>query len=128
MNGSIQSINVIPANIRELYKTVWELSVKNVMKMAADRGAFIDQSQSFNIYLNAPTYGKITSMHFYGWNLGLKTGMYCLQTTKDTSPSRTPMIIKQITESTEEKRAKEKSLGDMVCSLQNKDECLSCGS
>ncbi|XP_037042257.1 ribonucleoside-diphosphate reductase large subunit-like [Bradysia coprophila] len=127
-NGSIQAINVIPANIRELYKTVYELSVKNLMKMAADRGAFIDQSQSFNIYMNAPTYGKITSMHFYGWNLGLKTGLYRLQTTKDASPSRTPMMAKQITETTEEKRAKEKRLGDMVCSLENKDACLSCGS
>lgn len=129
LNGSIQAINVIPANIRELYKTVWELSVKTVMKMAADRGAFIDQSQSFNIYLNAPTYGKITSMHFYGWNLGLKTGLCRLQTTKDNSTSRTPMIAKQMTESsTEEKRAKEKRLDEMVCSLENKDACLSCGS
>lgn len=124
-NGSIQAINVIPANIRELYKTVWELSVKNVMKMAADRGAFIDQSQSFNIYMNAPTYGKITSMHFYGWNLGLKTGMYRLQTSEDVSP----MIAKQMTiETTEEKSAKDKRLEDMVCSLENKDACLSCGS
>lgn len=128
LNGSIQTINVIPANIRDLYKTVWEVSVKTVMKMAADRGAFIDQSQSFNIYMNAPTYGKITSMHFYGWNLGLKTGMYRLQTTKDISPSRTPMVAKQMIESTEEKLAKEKRLGDMVCSLENKDACLSCGS
>lgn len=128
LNGSIQSINVIPANIRELYKTVWEVSVKTVMNMAADRGAFIDQSQSFNIYVNAPTYGKITSMHFYGWNLGLKTGMCRLQTTKDVSTQRTPMIAKQITESVEEKRAKEKRMDDMVCSLENKDACLSCGS
>lgn len=132
LNGSIQSINVIPANIRELYKTVWEMSVKTVMKMAADRGAFIDQSQSFNVYVNAPTYGKITSMHFYGWNLGLKTGTYRLLTTseaaKEISPIRTPMIVKQMTESTDERRAKEKRLNEMVCSLENKDACLSCGS
>lgn len=132
LNGSIQTINVIPPNIRDLYKTVWETSIKTVMKMAADRGAFIDQSQAFNIYFNAPTYGKITSMHFYGWNLGLKTGMYRLLTTsetaKDISPTRTPMIAKQMTESTEEKRAKDKRLSDMVCSLENKDACLSCGS
>lgn len=128
LNGSIQTISVIPANIRELYKTVWEVSVKTVMNMAADRGAFIDQSQSFNIYVSAPTYGKITSMHFYGWNLGLKTGMYRLQTTKDAAIIRTPMIAKQITETKEEKHAKEKRLQEMVCSLENKDECLSCGS
>ncbi len=132
LNGSIQTINIIPAHIRGLYKTVWELSVKTVMKMAADRGAFIDQSQSFNIYMNAPTYGKITSMHFYGWNLGLKTGMYRLQTSaKDISSiGRTPMIAKQIIETpaAEEKRAKDKRVGDMVCALDNKDACLSCGS
>lgn len=129
LNGSIQTINVIPANIRELYKTVWEMSTKTVMKMAADRAAFIDQSQSFNIYMKDATYAKITSMHFYGWHLGLKTGMCRLQTTKDVAvPSRTPMIAMQVTESTEEKRVKDKRLEDMVCSLENKDACLSCGS
>ncbi|KAJ6646965.1 Ribonucleoside-diphosphate reductase large subunit [Pseudolycoriella hygida] len=128
LNGSIQSIDVIPPGIRELYKTVWEMSVKTVMQMAADRGAFIDQSQSFNVYVNAPTYGKITSMHFYGWNLGLKTGLYRLQTTKDNSASRTPMRARQITETAEETQAKEKRLADMVCSLENKDACISCGS
>lgn len=89
-------MTVIPANIRELYRTVWEMPVKTIMKMAADRGAFIDQSQSFNIYLNDPSYGKISSMHFYGWKLGLKTGLYRLMTTsdglKDISSTRTPMI------------------------------------
>ena len=79
-NGSIQNIDVIPDNIKELYKTVWEISQKSVLKMAADRGAFIDQSQSLNVHIAEPNYGKLSSMHFYGWKLGLKTGMYYLRT------------------------------------------------
>ncbi|OUC46372.1 hypothetical protein D917_07762, partial [Trichinella nativa] len=72
--GSIQSIESIPAEIRELYKTVWEISQKCVIDMAAERGAFIDQSQSLNIHIAEPNYAKLTSMHFYGWKKGLKTG------------------------------------------------------
>ncbi|KAG0633128.1 ribonucleotide reductase [Tuber brumale] len=79
-NGSIQNIPNIPDDIKALYKTVWEISQKKVIEMAADRGAFIDQSQSLNIHIQNPTMGKLTSMHFYGWRLGLKTGMYYLRT------------------------------------------------
>merc|ERR1712168_340888 len=79
-NGSIQNIPSIPADIKELYKTVWEMSQKNVLKQAADRGAFIDQSQSLNIHIAEPNFGKMSSMHFYGWKMGLKTGMYYLRT------------------------------------------------
>ncbi|KAL7739357.1 hypothetical protein ACLKA6_003965 [Drosophila palustris] len=78
--GSIQNIESIPQEVRELYKTVWEISVKSTIKMAADRGAFIDQSQSFNIHVAEPNYGKLTSIHFYAWKAGLKTGMYYLRT------------------------------------------------
>ena len=73
-NGSIQKIDAIPEDIKSLYKTVWEISQKTVLQMAADRGAFIDQSQSLNIHIAEPNYGKLSSMHFYGWKLGLKTG------------------------------------------------------
>merc|ERR1711899_436155 len=79
-NGSIQGIDEIPDDIKALYKTVWEVSQKTILKMAADRGAFIDQSQSLNVHVAEPNYGKLTSMHFYGWKLGLKTGMYYLRT------------------------------------------------
>lgn len=79
-NGSIQGIPNIPDDIKALYKTVWEISQKKILEMAADRGAFIDQSQSLNIHIQNPTMGKLTSMHFYGWKLGLKTGMYYLRT------------------------------------------------
>ena len=85
-NGSIQNIPNIPADIKALYKTVWEISQRQVVQMAADRGAFIDQSQSLNIHMKDPTMGKITSMHFAGWKLGLKTGMYYLRTQAAAAP------------------------------------------
>ena len=79
-NGSIQNINEIPDNLKELYKTSWEISQKVIIDMAADRGAFIDQSQSLNIFMENANFAKLTSMHFYGWEKGLKTGMYYLRT------------------------------------------------
>ncbi|KAG8882693.1 ribonucleotide-diphosphate reductase subunit rnr1 [Tulasnella sp. 332] len=79
-NGSIQKIPGIPDDVKAIYKTVWEISQKKVIDLAADRGAFICQSQSLNIHLQSPTMGQLTSMHFYGWKKGLKTGMYYLRT------------------------------------------------
>ena len=79
-NGSIQNIPNIPDEIKQLYKTVWELSQKVIIDMAADRGKFVDQLQSMNIHLRNPTIGKLTSCHFYAWEKGLKTGMYYLRT------------------------------------------------
>ncbi|CAH2353878.1 ribonucleoside-diphosphate reductase large chain 2 [[Candida] railenensis] len=79
-NGSIQGIEGIPEEIKRLYKTVWEISQRTIIDMAADRARFIDQSQSMNIYMKDPTLGKLTSCHFYGWEKGLKTGMYYLRT------------------------------------------------
>lgn len=78
--GSIKDIPGIPRSIKELYRTVWEIKMKSVVEMAVDRQAFIDQSQSLNIYLPQPTYSQVSSMHFYGWKRGLKTGMYYLRT------------------------------------------------
>ncbi|KAK9379234.1 ribonucleotide reductase [Kockiozyma suomiensis] len=85
-NGSIQNITNIPDDIKALYKTVWEISQKHIIDMAADRSAFIDQSQSLNIHIKNPTMGKLTSMHFYGWKKGLKTGMYYLRTMAASAP------------------------------------------
>lgn len=85
-NGSVQNIPSIPTEVKALYKTVWEISQRTVVQMAADRGAFIDQSQSLNIHMKEPTMGKITSMHFTGWKLGLKTGMYYLRTQAAAQP------------------------------------------
>ena len=79
-NGSIQNINSIPLDLKAIYKTVWEIPQKTLIDMAVDRGAFIDQSQSFNVFMDKPSYSKLTSMHFYGWKKGLKTGMYYLRT------------------------------------------------
>jgi len=78
--GSVQGIDEIPAHVQKLHRTVWELKMRDLVDMAADRGAFIDQSQSFNAFMETPTKAKVTSMHFYGWKAGLKTGMYYLRT------------------------------------------------
>ena len=83
-NGSIQNIDEIPENIKALYKTAWEISQKVLLDMAADRGAYIDQSQSLNIFMENANFAKLTSMHFYGWKAGLKTGMYYLRTKSAT--------------------------------------------
>ena len=79
-NGSIQNIPNIPDDIKAIYKTVWEIGQKKVLDLAADRGAFICQSQILNVHLQSPTFGQLTSMHFYGWKKELKTGMYYLRT------------------------------------------------
>ena len=84
-NGSVQDIAEIPQDIKDLYKTVWEISQKTIIDMAADRGAFICQSQSMNVFLQDPNFGKLTSMHFYAWKKGLKTGMYYLRSKAATS-------------------------------------------
>ncbi|PQJ13160.1 ribonucleoside-diphosphate reductase subunit alpha [Flavipsychrobacter stenotrophus] len=79
-NGSVQHIEEVPADIKELYKTVWEIKQRSLIDMSADRGAYICQSQSLNLFVDAPTTAKLTSMHFYAWKKGLKTGMYYLRT------------------------------------------------
>ncbi|TNM85010.1 hypothetical protein fugu_009188 [Takifugu bimaculatus] len=130
-NGSIQDIQEIPDDLKQLYKTVWEISQKTVLKMAADRGAYIDQSQSLNIHIAEPTYGKLTSMHFYGWKLGLKTGMYYLRTKPAANPIQFTLNREKLKEAQSAKSkevAKERNMAAMVCSLANKDECLMCGS
>ena len=79
-NGSVQNIDEIPQHVKDIYKTVWEIKQKVIIDMAADRGAYIDQSQSLNLFMENPNFGKLTSMHFYAWEKGLKTGMYYLRT------------------------------------------------
>lgn len=85
-NGSIQNIENIPDHIKELYKTVWEIKQKVIIDMAADRGAYICQSQSLNLFIESPNYAKLTSMHFYAWKQGLKTGMYYLRSKAAVDP------------------------------------------
>jgi ribonucleoside-diphosphate reductase alpha chain len=78
-HGSVQHIDIIPQEIRDKYKTVWEIPMRTLIDMAADRGAFICQSQSLNLWLEDPNYSSLTSMHFYSWSKGLKTGIYYLR-------------------------------------------------
>jgi len=144
-NGSIQNVDNIPAELKALYKTVWEISQKVVIEMAADRGAFIDQSQSLNIHIAEPNYGKLTSMHFYAWKQGLKTGMYYLRTKPAASAIKFTVDKTRLQQSTktngtaetngnatngksEAEKIKELNQAAMVCSIDNKDDCLMCGS
>ena len=127
--GSVQGIQEIPQNIKDLYKTVWEISQKAIIDMAADRGAYICQSQSMNIHIQDPNFGKMTSMHFYAWKKGLKTGMYYLRSRAATDAIQFTVDKKAIAQPKasavdmeEQKRA------DMACSLDNPDECEACGS
>jgi ribonucleoside-diphosphate reductase alpha chain len=85
-NGSVQHIQGLPDELKERYKTVWEISQKAIIDMAADRGAYICQSQSLNLFVEAPNMGKLSSMHFYSWSKGLKTGMYYLRSKAAVDP------------------------------------------
>merc|ERR1719506_3580975 len=94
-NGSVQNLN-LPQDIKELYKTVWEIKQRIVLDMAADRGAYIDQSQSLNIHMIDATTAKLSSMHFHGWQLGLKTGMYYLRTKAATDAIKFTVDVDQV--------------------------------
>ncbi|WP_017730096.1 ribonucleoside-diphosphate reductase subunit alpha [Nafulsella turpanensis] len=126
-NGSIQGIPQIPQNIKDIYRTVWEISQKTILEMAADRGAYICQSQSLNVHIQDPNFGKLTSMHFYAWKKGLKTGMYYLRTKAAASAIQfTVEKQKQQEQITAEQLDQNRS--DMACSLDNPDACEACGS
>merc|ERR1711923_257570 len=156
-NGSIQGIEDIPQDIKNLYKTVWEISQKTVLKMAADRGAFIDQSQSLNVHVAEPNFAKLSSMHFYGWQVGLKTGMYYLRTkaaasaiqftvdkTKLKAANSTTKEFEELEIGDgngeaiakngkdeideEDLEAKKQAAAALMCSIQNKDDCMMCGA
>lgn len=121
-NGSVQYIPEIPAEMKELYRTVWEIKQKSILEMAADRGAYIDQSQSLNIHMEDTNFGKLSSLHFAAWKLGLKTGMYYLRTRPAVDA-----IKFTIKESAKEMPVIDQAAA-MVCSLDNPEDCVSCGS
>jgi len=132
-NGSVQDIPEIPVNLKEIYKTVWEIKQKALIDMAADRGAFICQSQSLNLFVENANFGKLTSMHFYAWEKGLKTGMYYLRTKAATDAIKftvqkqaeaqiTPVVVKAKENSIQE------SMEAIACSLDNPEGCEMCGS
>ena len=124
-NGSIQNINEIPDNIKLLYRTVWEVSQKSIIEMAADRGAYICQSQSMNIHMQDANFGKLTSMHFHAWKLGLKTGLYYLRT-KAAADAIKFTIVKEEKENSKEKKSENQE--EIQCSIDNQDDCEMCGS
>ena len=126
-NGSVQNIDEIPANLKEIYKTVWEIKQRTLIDMSADRGAFICQSQSLNLFMEQPNFAKLSSMHFYTWKKGLKTGMYYLRTKAATDAVKFTVdsaMTKQKLPVTDKTQAIE----EISCSLDNPESCLSCGS
>jgi ribonucleoside-diphosphate reductase alpha chain len=123
-NGSVQHIPEIPSRIKELYKTAWEISQKALIDQAADRGAFICQSQSLNIFMEQANFGKLTSMHFYGWEKGLKTGMYYLRTKAATDAIKFT-IDKSVVEEPSMSSLEEQQAA-IACSLENPDNCEMC--
>lgn len=131
-NGSVQNVPGIPQNIKDLYKTVWEISQKVIIDMAADRGAYICQSQSMNIFMQDPNFGKLTSMHFYAWKKGLKTGMYYLRSQAATAAIKFTLdksaLEPKIEKAVELDSAKSQKQDAIACSLDNPEGCEMCGS
>ncbi|MDN3641235.1 ribonucleoside-diphosphate reductase subunit alpha [Lutimonas halocynthiae] len=131
-NGSIQHIESIPQDLKDLYRTVWEMSMKDIIDMARHRGYFIDQSQSLNLFMQDPDYAKLTSMHFYAWKSGLKTGMYYLRTKSAVNAIQFTVSKKADAlpaGAVEEKPLTGEELKEMVIkSRENPDDCLMCGS
>ena len=125
-NGSIQNITEIPQDIKDLYKTAWEISQKAIIELAADRGAYICQSQSLNIFMENANFGKLTSMHFYGWEKGLKTGMYYLRTKAATDAIKFTVDQVISEETTEEESLSLEEQAAIACSIENPDSCEMC--
>jgi ribonucleoside-diphosphate reductase alpha chain len=128
-NGSIQNISEIPQYLKELYKTAWEISQRAIIDLAADRGAYICQSQSLNVFMENANFGKLTSMHFYGWEKGLKTGMYYLRTKAATDAIKFT-VDKSVVEETVAQSITNQSIEDqqaaIACSLDNPEGCEMC--
>ncbi|MEO6306228.1 MAG: ribonucleoside-diphosphate reductase subunit alpha, partial [Bacteroidia bacterium] len=142
-NGSVQNIAEIPANIKELYKTVWEIKQRTIIDMAADRGAYIDQSQSLNLFIQDANFAKMSSAHFYSWKKGLKTGMYYLRTkaaadaikfTVDQDALQKPVFVLGNEDQLLVDRGQshiltfEEQQAQLSCSLDNPEDCEACGS
>ena len=128
--GSVQAIEGIPMDLKEIYRTTWEISQKHILDMAADRGAYIDQSQSLNIHMTDANPAKVSSMHFYGWKKGLKTGMYYLRTKAAADAIQFTVEQKAKDETVESlaARAEELKREAIACSIENGDDCEACGS
>lgn len=142
-NGSVQNIPEVPENIKQLYKTVWEIKQRTIIDMAADRGAFIDQSQSLNLFIQDANFAKMSSAHFYSWKKGLKTGMYYLRTkaaadaikfTVDQNALQQPTFVLGNEDQLVVDRGQghvlsfEEQQAQLSCSIDNPEDCEACGS
>jgi ribonucleoside-diphosphate reductase alpha subunit len=123
-NGSVQNIAEVPQEMKEIYKTVWEIKQRSIIDMAADRGAYICQSQSLNLFVDQPNFAKLTSMHFHAWRKGLKTGMYYLRTKAAADAIKFTVDVAALNRP----QMEEQQQSEIACSLDNRDECLACGS
>uniref|UniRef100_A0A0D9VMB7 Ribonucleoside-diphosphate reductase n=1 Tax=Leersia perrieri TaxID=77586 RepID=A0A0D9VMB7_9ORYZ len=128
-DGSVQKITEIPDDLKAIYRTVWEIKQKTIVDMAIDRGCYIDQSQSLNVHMEQPNFGKLTSLHFHAWSKGLKTGMYYLRTRSAADAIKFTVdtaLLKDKQQNAEEADVQSK-MAQVICSLNNRDECLACG-
>ena len=123
-NGSVQDIPEIPEDIKALYKTAWEISQRNIIDQAADRGAFICQSQSLNLFMENANFAKLTSMHFYAWKAGLKTGMYYLRT--KAAADAIKFTVKKDEQAIPVAKTEEERMAEIACSLDDPDSCEMC--
>jgi ribonucleoside-diphosphate reductase alpha chain len=133
-NGSVAHIPEVPADIKELYKTVWEIKQKRILELAADRGSYVDQTQSMNVFMEDANFAKLTSMHFYAWKSGLKTGIYYLRTKAAADPIKFTVdqqyinMSKENTAAVNNEKPKVNAEGDdLFCDLDDED-CVACGS
>ncbi len=132
-NGSVAHIPEVPADIKELYKTVWEIKQKRILELAADRGSYVDQTQSMNVFMEDANFAKLTSMHFYAWKSGLKTGIYYLRTKAAADPIKFTVdqqyinMSKESTAAVNEKPKVNAEGDDLFCDLDDED-CVACGS
>ena len=137
-NGSVQNIEEIPLDLKNIYKTVWEIKQRSIIDMAADRGAYICQSQSLNLFIQDANFAKLTSMHFYAWKKGLKTGMYYLRTKSAADAIKFTVdqsYMKQAQDNVTSAAnntligvTKEEAFAQMACSLDDPESCEACGS
>lgn len=123
-NGSVQNIKEVPQNLKALYKTAWEISQKAIIEQSADRGAYICQSQSLNIFMENANFGKLTSMHFYGWEKGLKTGMYYLRTKAATDAIK--FTVEKTIAAEPAAINIETQQAEIACSLDDPENCEMC--
>lgn len=130
-SGSIQGLDVIPIELQNLYKTVWEISMKTFINYAADRSIYIDQSQSMNLFMKSPTHKKLSSMLLYGYKKHLKTGLYYLRSQAQTSAGKftiDPDLEKRIKEKQQQGKKLTKKEETIICSIENKEACEMCSS